>query len=188
MARHIGRAGLDLIRSFEQFRPNPYRDAVGIWTIGFGAIRGLDGQPVAPTTPRLSPAEADALLERDAGRATGAVNRLIVAPSAQAAFDALCSFTFNLGAGALQRSTLRQTINRCEAAEEELWVRWDMAGGKHLPGLRRRRIAEWSLYADNAVWQAAAPSAPHRSGSGQADARAASPLRGEHHHEVTFAS
>lgn len=147
----IGNAGLDLIRSFEQFRPAPYRDAAGIWTIGYGAIRGLDSLPVAPTMGPLSLAEALALLERDTGRASHAVNRLILAPLTQNAFDALCSFAFNLGPGALQRSALRQAINRSEWAPEELWTRWDMAGGKHLPGLRRRRIAEWKLFSESAA-------------------------------------
>lgn len=151
MRARIGSAGLELIRSFERFRPAPYRDAVGIWTIGYGAIRGLDGLPIAPTTPPLSPAEADTLLERDTGRSSRAVSRLIVALLPQNAFDALCSFAFNLGSGALQRSTLRQVINRGEEPQLELWTRWDMAGGRHLTGLRRRRIAEWKLYAESAA-------------------------------------
>jgi len=62
-------------------------------------------------------------------------------------FDALVSFTFNLGSGALQRSTLRRRVNReeHEAAPAE-FRRWVWAGGRRLKGLMRRREAEAQLY------------------------------------------
>ena len=76
-----------------------------------------------------------------------AVLRLISVPLTQGQFDALVSFTFNLGAGALQRSTLRRTVNREEHADvpAEL-MKWVWAGGRKLKGLVKRRKAEGLLY------------------------------------------
>ena len=69
-------------------------------------------------------------------------------PLTDGQFDALVSFTYNLGGGALQRSTLRGKINREEHAEiPEQFMRWVWAGGRKLKGLVRRRAAEAGLYA-----------------------------------------
>ena len=146
MAREIGDLGLTLIEGFEQFRGKPYQDAVGIWTIGYGAIWGLDGLRVTAAHPPITEEQAAALLQRDARKAAGAVSRFVRPDIEMYQFDALCSFAFNLGSGALQASTLRQVINRGEDPPEELWTRWDMAGGRHLRGLRVRRLAERQLY------------------------------------------
>jgi len=65
----------------------------------------------------------------------------------QGQFDALVSFTFNLGSGALQRSTLRQKINRQEHdAVPKEFMRWVHVSGMVVPGLVRRRQAELELY------------------------------------------
>ena len=74
-----------------------------------------------------------------------AVLRLIRVRLADDQFDALVSFTFNLGAGALQRSTLRRKVNREEHGEvPPEFMRWVWAGGRKLKGLIRRRAAEAS--------------------------------------------
>ena len=142
----IGPDGLALIQQFEGCKLVPYQDSKGIWTIGIGAIRDLNDQPVTANTPPLTQTQADTLLRRDTARASSAVTRLIAVPLSSHAFDALCCFTYNVGGGALQSSTLRQVINRREEPEEELFTRWDMAGGRHIPGLRRRRLAEYRLF------------------------------------------
>ena len=79
----------------------------------------------------------------DVGIAERAVLRLISVPLTDGQFDALVSFTFNLGAGALQRSTLRRKVNHGEheSVPAEL-MKWVWAAGKRLPGLIRRRKAE----------------------------------------------
>lgn len=91
--------------------------------------------------------EALELLKTDVAVAERAIARLIGVPLTQGQFDALVSFTFNLGAGALQRSSLRSKLNRGEyegvPAELRKWV-W--ANGKKLTGLMRRRQAEATLY------------------------------------------
>jgi lysozyme len=74
---------------------------------------------------------------------------LITVPLTDGQVDALVSFTYNLGGGALQRSTLRRKINRKEHAEvPEQFMRWVWADGRKLKGLIRRREAEVMLYKD----------------------------------------
>lgn len=81
------------------------------------------------------------------GTAERAVLRLISVPLTDGQFDALVSFTFNLGAGALQRSTLRRKVNREEHEDVPAeFLRWVWAGGRKLNGLIRRRRAEATLY------------------------------------------
>ena len=76
-----------------------------------------------------------------------AVFRLIRVPRTDGQFEALLSFTFNLGSGALQRSTLRRKVNREEhAGVPTEFMRWVWAGGRRLKGLIRRRAAETTLY------------------------------------------
>jgi lysozyme len=145
--RHVTDMGLALIKRFEGFSAKPYLCPAGWWTIGFGAIHGLDGQPVTATTPPVTEEEAETLLRRDVAVAERAVLRLITVPLANGRFDALASFAFNLGGGALQRSTLRRRVNREEHADVPGEFRkWVWGGGKRLPGLVWRRKAEVILY------------------------------------------
>lgn len=146
--RRVTDEGLALIKRFEGFSATPYLCPAGWWTIGFGAVRGPDGQPVTAVTLPITDEEAEILLRRDVALAERAVLRLIVVPLADGRFDALVSFTFNLGAGALQRSTLRRKVNREEHPEVPGELRkWVWGGGKRLPGLVKRREAEAHFYA-----------------------------------------
>lgn len=136
--------GIALIKEFEGFSATPYYCSAKVLTIGFGhAIR--QGESFPPQG--ISWEEALVLLKQDAAIAAQAVLRLINAPLTDGQFDALVSFTFNLGAGALQRSTLRQKINRSEYGEAPAEFRkWIWAGGRKSKGLLRRREAEISLF------------------------------------------
>jgi lysozyme len=146
--RHTTEQGLALIKRFEGFSPTPYLCPAGWWTIGWGAIHGLDGQPVTAVTPPVTEAESETLLRRDVTVAERAVLRLIMVPLSDGRFDALTSFAFNLGGGALQRSTLRRKVNREEHAEvPDEFRKWVWGGGRKLPGLIRRREAEAIVYA-----------------------------------------
>lgn len=142
MTRAINAAGLALIKRFEGFSPTVYADAAGLPTIGYGHLL-REGE----AWERISKQQAEALLRQDVAVAQRAVCRFIRVPLHDNQFAALVSFTFNLGAGALQRSTLRQKINRGEhvAVPEEL-RRWVWAGGKRQRGLQCRREAEIALY------------------------------------------
>ena len=148
--RHLTDEGLALIKCFEGFVPGIYICPGGWPTIGYGHVvreherdRFADG---------IDEAAADELLRRDVETVERAVLRLIRVPLEDGRFDALGSFTFNLGAGALQRSTLRRKVNREEHdAVPAEFRRWVWAGGRRLKGLIRRREAEAELYASQPV-------------------------------------
>ena len=143
--RHITQDGLNLIKRFEGFEPDIYLDAAGLPTIGYGHLL-RDGEHKMFKYGITEPA-AQALLAKDVWSAERAVLRLIKVPLTDGQFDALVSFTFNLGGGALQRSTLRRKVNRSEHYEvPEQLMRWVWAGGRKLRGLARRRSAEAGLY------------------------------------------
>jgi lysozyme len=146
--RHMTDQGLALIKRFEGFSATPYLCPAGWWTIGWGAIHGPDGQPVNTATPPVTEEEAETLLRRDVTVAERAALRLITVPLSDGRFDALTSFAFNLGGGALQRSTLRRKVNREEHADvPDEFRKWVWGGGHRLPGLIRRRQVEAGLYA-----------------------------------------
>ncbi len=145
--RHITEDGLDLIMRFEGFRPTVYICPAGWPTIGYGhVLRDSERERFSAEIDEMA---AEELLRRDVETAEKAVQRLIHVPLSDGQFSALVSFVFNLGAGSLQRSTLRRKINReeYEAVQAE-FRRWVWAGGRKLPGLIRRRAAEAVLFND----------------------------------------
>ncbi|MBB65534.1 MAG: muraminidase [Waddliaceae bacterium] len=142
--RHITQNGLDLIKRFEGFSRTVYFCPAGYPTIGYGHVV----KPYENFSAGIDEAQAEELLRQDAVIAERAVLRLINVPLTDGQFDALVSFTYNLGGGALQRSTLRRKINREEHADvPEQFMRWVWAGGRKLKGLIRRREAETEIYA-----------------------------------------
>ena len=143
--RQITKQGIDLIKRFEGFEPEIYLDAAGLPTIGYGHL--LQQGENKMFAGGISEAAGEALLIKDVGIAERAVLRLIRVPLTDGQFDALVSFTFNLGGGALQRSTLRRKVNREEHSDVPAeFMRWVWAGGRKLRGLVRRRRAEAKLY------------------------------------------
>jgi len=141
--RHITQNGIDLIKRFEGFSRTVYFCPAGYQTIGYGHVV----KPHEDFSAGIDEAQAEELLRQDAAIAEQAVLRLINVPLTDCQFDALVSFTYNLGGGALQRSTLRRKINREEHADvPEQFMRWVWAGGRKLKGLVRRREAEVKLY------------------------------------------
>lgn len=141
--QHISAEGLALIRRFEGFSAMPYLCPAGYRTVGYGhVVRAHED-----FSGGIDVAQAAALLADDAQVAERAVRRLIAVPLAQGQFDALVSFTFNVGAGALQRSALRRCVNdgRHEDAAAQ-FGRWVWTGGRKLTGLVARRAAEAALY------------------------------------------
>ena len=143
----ISQKGLNLIKRFEGCHLEPYRDPIGLWTVGWGHLIG-DGK----TLPiewfrRLTQDEADRLLEKDLEKFERGVLRLCPNNLTQHRFDALISFAYNLGLGNLQNSTLRRKHNRGDilGASQE-FLKWNKAGGKVFRGLTLRRQAESDLY------------------------------------------
>ena len=148
--RHLTDDGLALIKRFEGFEPEIYICPGGWPTIGYGhVVRDGERERFADG---IDEATAEELLRRDVETAERAVLRLIRVLLEDGRFDALSSFAFNLGAGALQRSTLRRKVNRGEHdAVPAEFGRWVFAGGRKLKGLVRRREAEAELYASQPV-------------------------------------
>ncbi|NHR05165.1 lysozyme [Chromobacterium haemolyticum] len=139
---NISANGIKLIQQFEGLRLKAYQDAVGVWTIGYGHT----GPDVTPGLV-ISQAQADGLLARDLNRFETGVSRLALVPLNQNQFDALVSFSYNLGLGSLQNSTLLRLLNQRDyAGAAAQFPRWNKAGGKVLPALTRRRAAEQALF------------------------------------------
>jgi lysozyme len=126
-----------LTESFEGCRLAAYLDSVGVPTIGYGHTRGVH---LGMTCDQP---QAERWLIEDKAAAEANVNRAITIPITQGEFDALVDFDFNLGDGALNGSTLLKLVKagRFDDAAKE-FPRWDMAGGHHVAGLLRRRLAE----------------------------------------------
>jgi lysozyme len=138
--------GLDLIKRYEGVRRKPYRCPAGLWTVGVGHLIG-DGLSLPDSWNRtLEAAEIDAILAKDVTRFERGVARYISAKLTQGQFDALVSFSFNLGLGTLQRSKVRLKLNRgdMDGAIASL-LKYNKAGGKELKGLTFRRRDEAKL-------------------------------------------
>jgi GH24 family phage-related lysozyme (muramidase) len=134
--------GLLMIKSFEGLRLKAYRDAVGIWTIGYGTTRGV--QP----DMSISEAKAEQFLQQDLNRFEEAIHEAVEVPLNDNQFSALVSFTYNVGSGALRSSTLLKYLNarRDLHSIADEFLRWNRAGGRVLEGLTRRRKAERALF------------------------------------------
>tara|TARA_R110001592_G_scaffold225253_1_gene481024 strand:- start:959 stop:1405 length:447 start_codon:yes stop_codon:yes gene_type:complete len=145
--RNMTDEGLDLIKLYEGYSSSSYLCPALHWTIGYGAIWGLDGKRVTEDHPDIDEEQANQLLKRDVRNSEVAVLRQIKVTLDDGQFDALCSFVFNLGSGSLQSSTLKRKINRGDyigAADE--FPRWVYAGGRKLKGLIKRRNHERLMF------------------------------------------
>jgi lysozyme len=140
--------GLKLIKSFEgclKRRPDgsleAYRCPAGVWTIGWGCTIGVYQGKVVTSD------EAESMLKRELGHFEIVVARLVTTPLTQHEFDAITSFAYNCGEGALAGSTLLRELNagRHGAVPGQL-LRWTRGGGQVLNGLVRRRKAEAALF------------------------------------------
>ena len=154
---------LDMLAHHEGVRYKPYQCPAKLWTIGVGHVmypeqakipsnaEGMARRKAYPLRPQdnrtWSKEEVDKLLAADVVRFERGVERLITIRLSQNEFDALVSFSFNLGLGVLQRSTIRQALNRGDkvAAMQSL-RKYNKAGGKILKGLDNRRKDEEALF------------------------------------------
>lgn len=141
--------GLELIAGFEGLRTVPYNDPVGFATIGVGHLirRGPVNAIDRAKYKGFTRADAMNMLRRDIVSRERMVSRGLKRKVTQDQFDALVSLAFNVGAGAVVDSTLMRRLNAGDihgAADE--FLKWDVAGGRHLPGLHTRRVAERKLF------------------------------------------
>lgn len=155
----LSEEGLRLIKHHEGFRNKPYRCPANLWTIGYGHVLYPDqaklkmperaSYPLRPEHDKVwSDGGIDAILRSDLQRFESGVLRLCPSSAdSQAQFDALVSFSFNVGLGSLQSSTLRMKYNRgdIEGAAKE-FPKWNKAGGRILQGLAKRRADEQALF------------------------------------------
>ena len=143
----VPKTAIELAKRFEGFHrvpkadpgcAHPYICPAGYWTIGYGHLCDPKHLPITET-------EAEVYLARDLQTALAATLRYcpVLAAEPEGRLSAIVDFTFNLGAGRLQTSTLRRRINQRDwvAAVQEL-RRWVYGGGKVLPGLIARREVE----------------------------------------------
>ena len=149
---------IEMIKHHEGVRFKPYQCPAKLWTIGVGHVL-YPNQGKMPIDQRgayalhsednraFSKDEVNAILRADLDRFERGVERFCPVALTQGMFDGLVSFSFNVGLGTLQRSTLRQKVLRLdkEGAAEEL-LKYCMAGGKVLRGLQTRRIDERALF------------------------------------------
>ncbi len=140
--RRVCGEAVDLIKRFEGFHASVYLCPAGLPTVGYGHVvrRG-------ETFDTLSEDDGEELLRRDLAIAKRAVLKLTRVPLEDGQYGALVSFTFNVGSGNYQSSTLRMKLNRgdYDGAAGEFW-KWRRAGGRILQGLVRRRAAEKALF------------------------------------------
>jgi len=154
----ISKKGIDLIKHFEGVKNRPYLCPALLWTIGVGSVLypeqaklPMDSRKSYPLKAEhnrvWSDDEIDKLFLTDVYRFERGVERYITVSLTQGQFDCLVAFSFNLGLGTLQKSTLRQKLNRqdYEGAIESL-LKYNKAGGKILKGLDLRRKAEAALF------------------------------------------
>ena len=146
----VPQAAIDLAKRFEGFhrvpkhdpyRAYPYICPAGFWTVGFGHL-------CDPKHPPITEEEAEHYLTQDLQMALRATLRYcpVLATESDGRLTAIVDFTFNLGAGRLQTSTLRRRINQRDWASAAAELRrWVLGGGRVLPGLVVRREAEINL-------------------------------------------
>ena len=138
----ITNEGINLIKKFEGLRLDAYLCPAGVWTIGYGHIKGVEKGQV------ITQLEADNLLKEDLISFEKGVANLIKSNINQNQFSALVSFAFNLGLANFKNSTLLKKVNANpnDRTIVDEFIKWIYAGGKQLEGLKRRRQAEAYLY------------------------------------------
>lgn len=161
----LSEAGLNHIKNKEGLVTTAYQDPGGVWTIGYGHT----GPDVTPGQT-ISEEEATRLLNQDTAWAQDAVRNNVKVPLTQGQFDALTSFTYNVGAGAFQNSTLLEKLNAGDyAGAQAEFGEWTSAGGTPLPGLINRRAEEAEMFGGKAP-EGGAEAAPPQTGDSPAPA------------------
>jgi lysozyme len=133
--------GLSLVKEFEGFRSHAYQDSVGVWTIGYGHTKDVN------ETDIISSAQAEALLVKELKEYENYVRKLVKVPLFTHQFDALVSWTYNLGPTNLKNSGMLKVLNqgKYDLVPNEM-RRWNKAGGVILDGLVNRRNKEAEMF------------------------------------------
>jgi len=144
----LSQKGLELIKSFEGLSLKPYVCAGGINTIGYGNTYYTNGKKVTLQDKPITKEQAEELLKHSLSIYEKAVDSFCRDDISQNQFDALVSFCYNVGTGALQKSTLIKKVNANpkDVTISDEFMKWNKANGRVLVGLTRRRQAESKLY------------------------------------------
>ena len=144
----LSQKGLELIKQFEGLSLTPYVCAGGINTIGYGNTYYTNGKKVTLQDKPITKQQAEELLKFSLSTYEKAVDSFCRDDISQSQFDALVSFAYNLGTGALQKSTLIKKVNANpkDLTIKDEFLKWNKANGRVLVGLTKRRQAEANLY------------------------------------------
>jgi len=144
----VSKKGLEIIKKHEGLRLKPYLCPAGVPTIGYGATYYPYGDKVSMSDEAITEEYAEKILKEMLINYEDGVERYVQVELNQNQFDALVSFSYNLGLGSLKSSTLLKKINNnpCDPDIENQFKRWVKAGGKTLSGLVKRREEESKLY------------------------------------------
>ena len=160
----LSQDGLSMVKKYEGLFTKAYRCPAGVLTIGYGHT-GADVKP----GQRITEAQAEGLLRQDMKSFEDAVKRNVKVPLTQGQFDALTSFTFNCGEGALKKSKLLEKLNAGDyAGAQAEFGKWNKGGGRVLPGLVRRRAEEAQMFGNRAPEGGAAVRTGTAAGTGAA--------------------
>jgi lysozyme len=142
MTARTSAAGRKAISLREGNKLTAYRDSIGVLTIGVGHTSAA-GEPHVSTGMRITAEQSDAILTNDLKDVEADINALVKVPVSQNQFDAIASFTFNVGGTNFRESTLLKKLNmRDYTGAADQFLVWTKAGGKPLQGLITRRKAE----------------------------------------------
>lgn len=152
----ISKNGIDLVKHYETFMSKPYLCPAHVATIGYGTTVYENGKKVSLRDHAITEADACILLQHDLDQFEADVARLVKVPLAQGQFDALVSFSYNVGSPSLAKSTLLKYLNGNVMATNPNWKRvvniefnkWIYAKGRVLGGLIARRQSEAWLFCD----------------------------------------
>jgi lysozyme len=144
----LNKEGYDLIKLFEGLILKPYLCSAKVPTIGYGSTFYENNKKVLMSDPPITKQRAEELLQISADRFARKVINLVKKPITQNQLNALTSFAYNLGSGALASSTLlkKVNVNPNDLTIKAEFLRWNKANGVALKGLTNRRIKEADLY------------------------------------------
>lgn len=143
----ISQVGIKLIQIFESCCLQAYQDSKGVWTVGWGNTQYENGVSVKKGDV-ITQQRADELFSMILGRFESGVERRLRSDVTQGMFDALVSFSYNVGLGNLDKSTLLKKVNTNpnDVSIRDEFMRWVNKGSSFEKGLTRRRKAEADLY------------------------------------------
>ena len=150
MTRQISPHGLEKLKQWEGLKTKAYKDAGGVWTIGYGHT-ATAGEPKPRAGMVITAAEAERILLKDLVQYEAAIENNVKVKLTDNQFAALVSFVYNIPLASFKKSKLLKKLNagNFNAVPTEL-MKWTKAGGKKLQGLVNRRRAEGYLWMEGA--------------------------------------